>query len=106
MSVFVQDIHFKTFMFCCILIRKQGNFLEGKEEKEMFKFRDSIDILEMLKRQGYSQYYMRQHKILSSGTMTDLKAGIVPGINVLDIICNLLHCQLSDIIEHVPDKPE
>ena len=67
-------------------------------------FKQKIDILAALKEAGYTQYKLRTDKIMGSRAMTDLKAGNIPGIVTLDTICNILDCQLSDIITHVPDS--
>ena len=68
----------------------------------MFKFK--IDVLAALKERGYTSYVIQREKLLSQKTCTAIRAGVVPGIISLDTICNLLHCDIGDVIAHVPDE--
>lgn len=67
--------------------------------------RYKIDILDELKKAGYSSYRMRNKKILSEGTIQKLRTGdtSITG-SVLNEICNLLDCQPGDLLEFVPDE--
>lgn len=68
----------------------------------MFKYK--IDVLQSLKNKGYNTYQIRAQKLLNEGTLTDIRNDKVVGIKSLDKICNLLDCQIGDIIEHVKDE--
>lgn len=68
----------------------------------MLKFK--IDIMDALKSRGFSTYVIRKKNLLGQKTIADIRAGIVPGIKSIDILCELLTCQPADIIEHVPDN--
>lgn len=68
----------------------------------MFKYK--IDVLQSLKDRGYSTYQIRVQKLLNERTLTDIRSGKVVGIHTLDKICNLLDCQIGDIIEHIKDE--
>lgn len=62
------------------------------------------DILQKLKVAGYNTSYLREHKIISESTLMKIRKGIPIGeIKTIDRICQLLHCQPSDIIEIVED---
>ncbi len=66
--------------------------------------RYKIDILDELKKAGYSSYRMRNKKILSEGTIQKLRTGDTSiTVSVLNEICNLLDCQPGDLLEFVPD---
>ena len=68
----------------------------------MFKYK--IDVLQSLKNKGYNTYQIRAQKLLNEGTLTDIRNDKVVGIKSLDKICNLLDCQIGDIIEHIKDE--
>lgn len=67
--------------------------------------RYKIDILDELRKAGFSSYRMRNKKILSEGTMQKLRVGNTNiTISVLNEICDLLDCQPGDLLEFVPDE--
>lgn len=70
----------------------------------MFKYK--IDMLKTLSDKGYTSYYFRQNKIIGEREMQKIRHGGMPSWKTLNIFCNLLQCQISDIIEHVPDREE
>ena len=63
-----------------------------------------VDILEELKKAGYTSYRLRQEKLISESTLQRLRQGGT-GIRVdsLDAICKLLRCQPGDLIAWVPE---
>ena len=67
--------------------------------------RYKIDILQALKKAGYSTYRIRAEKILAEGTMQRIREGS-PAISVesLGILCNILQCQPGDLLEWVPEE--
>lgn len=67
----------------------------------MFKYK--IDVIEELKKKGISTYKIQKDKIIGSKTFMEIKHNKVVGIKSLDIICNLLECDIGDIIQHIPD---
>ncbi|AHF07175.1 helix-turn-helix domain-containing protein [Desulfitobacterium metallireducens] len=42
----------------------------------------------------------------SFSTMAKMKKGEYVSLEVLDKICNYLHCNLSDVLKHVPDNKQ
>jgi len=62
------------------------------------------DILKELKDAGYSSTRLRNEKLLSEGTMTHLRRGVIVRPESLDTICRLLGCQPGMLIEYVPDE--
>jgi putative transcriptional regulator len=70
----------------------------------MIKYK--IDVMEVLKKRGYTSTRLRHEKILSESTMTRLRNKEPIGMDALSTICIILNCQPSDIIEIVPSKEE
>lgn len=60
-----------------------------------------IDILDELKKAGYSTYRLRQDKIMGESLIQRIRSGGVPEIVVIDKLCKLLNCRVGDIIEYV-----
>ncbi len=68
----------------------------------MIKYK--IDIMQELKKAGYTSYKLRNDKIFGEATITKFRKKEYINFNNLDILCKLLNCQPSDIIEYVPDE--
>ncbi|MBD5161111.1 MAG: helix-turn-helix transcriptional regulator [Oscillibacter sp.] len=67
--------------------------------------RYKINILEELKRAGYSSYRMRQEKVLAESTLQRLRSGnIAITLESLGVICDILHCQPGDLVEWVENE--
>lgn len=70
----------------------------------MFKYK--INILEALKKAGYSSYRLRKEKTLGEGTLQKMRSGDTSlTLDSLDVICEILDCQLTDLLEWVPNEP-
>ena len=69
--------------------------------------RYKVDILNELKKAGYTSYRLRQERLISESTLQRLRQGGT-GIRLdsLDAICRLLDCQPGDLIEWVPEDEE
>ena len=65
-----------------------------------------IDILEALKSVGYSTYKLRREKIFGESTIQRFRNGGTLDLSVIDKLCALLNCQISDIVEYVPEKTD
>lgn len=59
---------------------------------------DGNAIMEKLAKRGYTSYRMRKDGILPQGTLTKLRSGGNITLETLNVICCLLKCQISDII--------
>ena len=62
-----------------------------------------IDILEALKSAGYSAYKLRKEKVFGESTIQRFRDGGTLDLSVIDKLCELLHCQIGDIVEYVPE---
>lgn len=67
----------------------------------MLKYK--IDVLEKLKQKGYTTYKLSKEKLFSGSSLQKMRDGIMLTENGLSTICKLLECDISDIIEYVPD---
>lgn len=64
-----------------------------------------INVLSALKEAGYNTNRLRKEKIMSEGTIQNIREGkIINGAN-LGIVCKLLQCQPGDILEYASDNP-
>lgn len=64
----------------------------------MYKY-DGKAIMQKLADRGYTTYKIRQDNILPQGTLTKIKNGGNITLDTINVICCLLRCQISDIIE-------
>ena len=67
----------------------------------MLKYK--INVLSALKEKGYSTYRLSKEKIFSNGSIQKLHDNEVLGKSGLEMLCKLLECDISEIIEYVPD---
>ena len=69
----------------------------------MLRYR--LDVLQELKKAGYSTYRIREDKILAEGTMQKIRTGSTAiSVESLGILCNILRCQPGDILEWLPEE--
>lgn len=67
--------------------------------------RYKVNILEELKKTGYSSYRLRQEKILGEATLQKIRVGsTMLTLESLGVICDILRCQPGDLVEWVEDK--
>lgn len=64
-----------------------------------------IDILDALKKIGYTTYKIRKDKIIGEAQMQKIRTGEIASKETLNTICRLLNCQPGDIMEYIPDDP-
>ena len=61
----------------------------------------------LLKEKGFSTYRIRKERLLSQGTLTNLRndrGGL--DAKTLNRLCKVLDCQPGDLMEYVPDETE
>lgn len=61
----------------------------------------------LLKEKGVSTYRIRKERLLSQGTLTNLRndrGGL--DAKTLNRLCKVLDCQPGDLMEYVPDETE
>lgn len=64
------------------------------------------DILEKLKRAGYTTYVLKRDGLLGQATLTSIRNGKPISTATLDTICTLLDCQPGDVLAYVPNQDE
>ena len=65
-----------------------------------------IDVMKALAERGFTANRMRREKILSESTMQNLRCGGNITAETLNVICIILRCQPSDVLEIVPTDEE
>lgn len=65
-----------------------------------------IDVLEYLKKAGYTTTRLRKEKLLNESAIQYLREGKPVGAKALDNICKLLKLQPGDILKYVEDSEE
>lgn len=68
----------------------------------MFAYK--IDVLDELKKKGYTTSKMRNEKLLGENAIQSLRRNEVVGIIALEKICGLLEMQPGDIISYEKDQ--
>lgn len=56
-----------------------------------------------MKEKGISQYSLIKNFHISPAQITRLKRNESVSTHTIDIFCNILDCEISDIMEHVKD---
>jgi putative transcriptional regulator len=59
-----------------------------------------IDVLAALKEKGYTTYKLRKEKLLGESVLTQLRAGEPVSWANVARICELLGCQVGDLLEY------
>ena len=59
---------------------------------------------ETLKRKEISQYMLIEQYGVSTGTLDALRKNRSITLNTLNDFCNLLQCDITDIIQYIPDE--
>lgn len=68
----------------------------------MLKFK--VDIVSLLKENGYNTSRIRREKLIGEKTLMDMKSGIVPGIKTIDTLCRILEMQPGNLIKYEEEK--
>lgn len=64
------------------------------------------DILKRLKEAGYSQTRLRKEKIFGQGTLQQFRDRAYFGSKTLNRLCELLNCDVGDILEYAEEDEE
>lgn len=57
-----------------------------------------------LYRQGITEYYLIFKQGMSANTLHRIKHGEAISTKTLNVLCEILKCNVSDIIEYIPDE--
>lgn len=58
-----------------------------------------------LVQQELSKTQLREAVGFSTVTLAKMSKNIPISLDIIDKICNYLHCNIEDVIEHIPDEP-
>ena len=61
---------------------------------------------EKMKEQGLTTYKIRKEKIISEGTLQNIREDKRITTDAIASLCGALNCQPGDILEYIPDKEE
>ena len=59
-----------------------------------------IDVLKELKEKGYNTSRLRKDKLMGEATLQKIRENQLVSWANLDTICNLLECNVGDVVEH------
>ena len=65
-----------------------------------------FDIMEALKKAGYSSTRLRNERLLGESYMQQLRRGELVSWKAIETVCRLLGCQPGDLLEYIPDNTE
>lgn len=65
-----------------------------------------INVLAELKNAGYNTNRLRNEKMLSEGTIQNIREGKIVNAANLSKLCKLLNCQPGDILEYEEEQEE
>ena len=57
-----------------------------------------------LKEKGVSQYQLINRYRISAGQLSRLRAGNNVSTHTIDILCEILNCEVEDIMAHIKDS--
>jgi len=63
-----------------------------------------LDMLDALKKAGYTTYRLRKEKLLAESTLQSFRAERPISWENLTTLCRLLDCQPGDLMEYIPDS--
>lgn len=63
-----------------------------------------MDILDALKKAGYTTYRLRNEKIMGERVVQQIRHGELVSWKTIETICSLLGCQPGDLVEYIPES--
>lgn len=63
-------------------------------------------LLNLMTEKGLSTYKIRKEKIISEGTLQNIRQGKSITMDSVAALCAALNCQPGDILEYIPDNPK
>lgn len=62
------------------------------------------NVIEKLKDAGYTTYRLRKDKLISEGTLQNIRDGKPVNLATIDTICRLTNHKIEELIEYIPEK--
>ena len=91
--------HYSCIYFIVIIEKKQVNKVCVRGV-EMIKY---DRLWKTMKEKGVSQYALYTTYNINRSQLNRLRHNQNVQVNTIDKLCNILHCQVEDIMEHVDD---
>ncbi|MGF7145370.1 putative transcriptional regulator [Anaerotaenia torta] len=60
-------------------------------------------LLAMMEQKGLTTYKIRKDKIISEGTLQNIRNGKSITLDSVASLCDVLNCQPGDILDYIPD---
>ena len=70
---------------------------------EFMSLNYKIDVLDALKKKGYTSTKIRKEKIIGQATLQRLRHKQSVSFDVLSKLCEILECDVGDILEYVAE---
>lgn len=68
--------------------------------------RYKIDVMKALKEKGYSSTRIREEKLIGQSYLQQIRHQELVSWKTIDTLCNLLQCQVGDIVEYYEQEQE
>ena len=65
-----------------------------------------VDVLAELKKAGYTTTKIREEKLIGQSYLQQIRKGEIVSWKTIDTICELLDCQVGDLVEYVKEPAE
>ena len=62
-----------------------------------------IDVLAELKKAGYTTTKIREEKLIGQSYLQQIRKGEIVSWKTIDTLCELLNCQVGDLVEYVKE---
>ena len=72
----------------------------------MIKIKDGIDLLDLLRRSGFTAYELRKQRIIGEARIQKLKKRELRTRKELDFICENTVYQVGELIEYIESRKE
>ncbi|MEE3492179.1 helix-turn-helix domain-containing protein [Ruminococcus sp.] len=65
-----------------------------------------VDVLAELKKRGYTTTRIRKEKLIGQSYLQQLRHGELVSWKTIETLCELLDCQVGDLVEYTKDDSE
>lgn len=65
-----------------------------------------VDVMAELKKHGYPTTRIREEKLIGQSYLQQIRHGELVSWKTMETLCELLDCQVGDLVEYVPDDPK
>lgn len=80
--------------------------LRNRREDLIMALKYKVDVIELLKKNGYTTYAIRKEKLINESMLQKLRNNQMVSWAIFDTVCKLTHSQPGDILKYIPDEDE